>query len=318
MTPTGRNPHAHGSATDTGADTGPNTSPGPSPRTSPRTDPDPNTPRETTLSLDHGDLHVRQDGPREAPVLLLLHGSAASSSSWDALVPLLTPLHHVIRIDLPGHGRSAEPDDGDYTTPEQARRVGTALDRLGVGPVLAVGHSSGGYTATALAEQRPDLVTALTLISTGPGMDAFLAPGSAAFQPERWPPTDEQIRRFASTGFRAGFEVPQELVDELRGMTFHALTAAMRASTAYLEHRALPDRLKPLGKPLQVIFGEEDRRWSPASAADYRVVPDARVELLPDAGHTPILEDPARTAALLLPFAGIHTDVGQEQGHDRG
>jgi pimeloyl-ACP methyl ester carboxylesterase len=62
-----------------------------------------------------------------------------------------------------------------------------------------------------------------------------------------------------------------------------------------------------LGKPLQVIFGDQDRRWRPSSAADYRVVPGAKVELLPGAGHTPILEDPPRTAALLLSFAEIHT-----------
>lgn len=264
-------------------------------------------PEDSILCLEHGDIYVRQDGPRDAPVLLLIHGSAASSRSWDALVPLLTMLHRVIRIDLPGHGRSAEPVDGDYATPEQGRRIGTALDRLGVEHAIVVGHSSGGYAATALAEQRPDLVTALALISTGPSMDAFIAPGPTAFHPAQWPPTDEQIRQFASTGFRAGYKVPQELVDELRGMTYHAVTAAMQASTAYLNQRALPDRLMALGKPLQVIFGDQDRRWRPSSAADYRVVPGAKVELLPGAGHTPILEDPPRTAALLLSFAEIHT-----------
>ncbi|MEU9184484.1 alpha/beta fold hydrolase [Streptomyces sp. NPDC048484] len=268
---------------------------------------DAGTTENSILSLEHGDIHVRQDGPRDAPVLLLIHGSGASSSSWDALVPLLTTLHHVVRIDLPGHGRSAEPGGGDYAPPEQGRRVGTALDRLGVEHAIVVGHSSGGYAATALAEQRPDLVTALVLINTGPSMDAFIAPGPTGIDPAQWPPTDEQIRRFASTGFRAGYQVPQELVDELRGMTYHALTAAMQASIAYLNQRALPDRLVAVGKPLQVIFGDQDRRWRPSSAVDYRVVPGAEVDMLPGAGHTPILEDPPRTAALLLPFAGVHT-----------
>ncbi|MGW0580155.1 alpha/beta fold hydrolase [Streptomyces sp. NPDC002920] len=240
-------------------------------------------------------------------MLLLIHGSATSGRSWDALVPLLATLHRVIRIDLPGHGRSAEPVDGDYAIPEQGRRIGTALDRLGVEHAIAVGHSSGGYAATALAEQRPDLVTALTLINTGPDMDAFIAQGPIAIDAAQWPPADEQIRQFASIGFRTGYQVPQELVDELRGMTYRAVVAAMQASTAYLNQHALPDRLMALGKPLQVIFGDQDRRWRPSSAADYRVVPGARVELLPGAGHTPILEDPPRTAALLLSFAEIHT-----------
>ncbi|MFE6631885.1 alpha/beta fold hydrolase, partial [Streptomyces rochei] len=55
-----------------------------------------------------------------------------------------------------------------------------------------------------------------------------------------------------------------------------------------------------------------DRRWRPASAADYRVVPGARVELLPGAGHTPILEEPRRTAALLLDFAETHSAPGAD------
>ncbi|MFI8947789.1 alpha/beta fold hydrolase [Streptomyces sp. NPDC053750] len=269
---------------------------------------DVSTTGDCVLSLDHGNLYVRQDGPPDAPVLLLIHGSATSSRSWDALVPLLTPRHRVIRIDLPGHGRSAEPVDGDYAIPEQGRRIGTALGRLGIERAVAVGHSSGGYAATALAEQRPDLVTALALINTGPGMDAFIAPGPTAINPAQWPPTDEQIRQFASTGFRAGYQVPQELVDELRGMTFRALTAAMQASTAYLTQQTLPDRLTTLGKPLQVIFGDQDRRWRPSSAADYRVVRGAQVEWLTGAGHTPILEEPSRTAALLLPFLQRRAD----------
>ncbi|WNI26766.1 alpha/beta fold hydrolase [Streptomyces sp. ITFR-16] len=252
--------------------------------------------------MQYGDIYVRQDGPRAAPALLLIHGSAATGRSWDALVPLLTARHRVIRMDLPGHGRSAEPVDGDYTIPELGRRFGSVLDRLGVEHAVVVGHSSGGYAGTALAEQRPDLVRALALINTGPGMDAFIAPGTATFDPAQWPPTDEQIRAFASPGFRTGFELPQELVDELRGMSLGAISAAMQASIAYLTARALPDRLKAVGKPLHVIFGDQDRRWRPSSAADYRDVPGAEVELLAGSGHTPILEDPAGTAALLLPF----------------
>jgi pimeloyl-ACP methyl ester carboxylesterase len=165
------------------------------------------------------------------------------------------------------------------------------------------GHSSGGAAATALAEQRPDLVAALVLINTGPHMGAYIAP-PVAIDPSQWPNvTDEQLRQFASSGFsRPGYQIPLELLNEVRAMTFHSLTTTMQASRDYLEEQALPDRLAPLGKPLLVIFGEEDRRWRSSCAADYRAVPGARVEMLPGLGHTPILEDPARTASSLLAF----------------
>ncbi|MFI9595246.1 alpha/beta fold hydrolase [Nonomuraea sp. NPDC052265] len=270
---------------------------------------DGNNTASTNLSLDDGDLHVCQDGPRDAPALLLIHGSASSVRSWDQLVPLLTGSHHVIRIDLLGHGRSAKPDDRGYTTPDQARRVGEALDRIGVQRAVVAGHSSGGAVATALAEQRPELVAALVLINTGPSLDAFIAPASAAIAPSQWPPTDEQLRRFASAGFsRPGYELPDELLDEVRCMTLHTLAATMQGTRDYLGERPLPDRLAPLGKPLLVIFGEDDRRWRSSSSADYRIVPGAEVELLPGLGHTPILEDPEQTAIPLLAFTATHAE----------
>jgi pimeloyl-ACP methyl ester carboxylesterase len=110
-----------------------------------------NATESSALSLDDGDLYVCQDGPRDAPALLLIHGSASSTRSWDPLVPLLTGAHRVIRIDLLGYGRSAKPADRSYEIPDQGRRVGVALDRLGVRHAIVVGHSSGGVVATALA-----------------------------------------------------------------------------------------------------------------------------------------------------------------------
>jgi pimeloyl-ACP methyl ester carboxylesterase len=269
----------------------------------------------STLPLEGGNIYVTQDGPRDAPALVLIHGLAASTRSWDLLVPMLARSHRVIRIDLLGHGRSAKPAGGGYEIPEQGRRVGAALDRLGVKHVIVVGHSTGGSVATALAEQRRDLVTALALINTGPRADAFISNGLVGqlmFAPVvgqlLWRlRTDSLIRQAASTAVsRRGYEIPQEVVDDVRGMTYHAFTATSRAADDYLEHRVLPDRLTPLGKPLLVIFGTEDRRWRSSSAAEYRAVPGATVELLPGIGHSPVLEDPQRTTELLLAFTANH------------
>jgi pimeloyl-ACP methyl ester carboxylesterase len=264
---------------------------------------------EATLPLDGGSIYVCQDGPRDAPALLLIHGSGSSTRTWDPLVPLLTTSHSVIRIDLLGHGRSDKPAHGDYAIPVQGRRVAAALDRLGVRRAIVAGHSSGGYTATALTEQRPDLVTALALINTGPSPDALIAQeGAGAIGPAQWPHlTDAQLRRAASPAFsRPGYQPPQELLDDLRIMTYHTFTATMQASGAYIRQQPLPGRLAPLGKPLLVIYGQDDRRWRPSSAADYHAVPGAQVEMLPGLGHSPILEDPPRTAARLLAFTATY------------
>ena len=257
---------------------------------------------ESALPLDGGQIHACQDGPRDAPALVLIHGTAASLRTWDPMVPLLTGSHRVIRIDLPGCGQSAQPDGASYAVPAQAHRVGAALDRLGVEQAIVVGHSSGGLVATALTEQRPDLVTALALISTGPNMAAYIA-DEIALGPAQWPDlTDEQLRQIMSPAFSVDYQIPQPLVDEARGMNLHVFAATSQAVRAYLEEQALPERLATLGKPLLVIFGEDDRRWRSSSATEYRAVPGATVEMLPGVGHSPNLEDPPRTAVPLLAF----------------
>ena len=86
-------------------------------------------------------------------------------------------------------------------------------------------------------------------------------------------------------------------------MTHRALAGTARGSNNYIRQQSLPDRLAALGVPVLVIFGAEDARYPSSSAAAYRVVPGARVELLPGVGHTPMMEDPQATGTLLLEFA---------------
>jgi pimeloyl-ACP methyl ester carboxylesterase len=265
---------------------------------------------ELTLPLDDGDIHVRQDGPRDAAALLLIHGTAASLRSWDAMVPLLTGSYRVIRVDLLGCGESARPDGASYAIADQARRAGEVLDRLGVGHAIVVGHSSGGAVAAALAEQRPGLVTALALINTGPRMTAYIAEDVAIGPVKLTDLTDEQLRQIMSQAFSPGYEIPQAFVAEARGMNLDVYAATSQALRAYLDEQGLPQRLAALGKPLLVIFGEDDLRWRSSSAAEYQAAAGATVEMLPGVGHSPNLEDPPRTAAALRTFAAMNTEAG--------
>ncbi len=169
------------------------------------------------------------------------------------------------------------------------------LDRLGAGQVTAIGHSTGGYVATALAEQRPGQVAALALINTGPDPDAYIDQGLLgrlllAPLPGRllWRlRTETTIRKALTSAFTRPIDIPGALIQDTLGMTHRALAATGRAGDNYLKQRALPDRLTALGLPVLVIFGADDHRWRSSSAAAYRAVPGARVELLPGVGHTP-------------------------------
>jgi pimeloyl-ACP methyl ester carboxylesterase len=265
------------------------------------------TPGDTSAML--AVMHIVEDGRPDAPALLLIQNAAAPIALWDPVVPSLAGAYRVIRADLLGHGRSG-PAAG-YDVPAQARRASAALDRLGASGVTVIGHSSGGMVATALAEQRPGQVAALVLINTGPSTDAKIpdppiarlltAPlaGRLLWRLK----TEATIRKAARTAFTRPVDVPGAFVTHMQAMTYRSFTATMRGYWDYLSQRSIPDRIAALGLPVLVIFGTDDRRWRSSSAAGYRDVPGARVELLPGVGHTPIVEDPQTTARLLLAFA---------------
>ena len=262
----------------------------------------------------HG-MHVVHDGPRQAPPLLLIHGSGASGASWGPVAGALAGHHHVIRVNLPGCGQS--PPAPSYDVPEQAGRVAVLLDGLGLRHVTVAGHSSGGYVATALAEQRPDLVGSLALISTGPSLDALLpqpfilrALLAPPLGPLLWPRrSDVMIRKGISATTARPVDIPGDVVADLRNITYRVFRIVLRRNAEYVAERSVPERLADLDVPVLVIFGAADPRYEPSSAHQYDAVPDARVEMLPGVGHVPILEAPETTSELLLGFTATAADI---------
>jgi pimeloyl-ACP methyl ester carboxylesterase len=264
-----------------------------------------------------GDIEVVEDGAPDAPALLLLSNAAASTFCWDPVVPFLAGAYRVIRADLLGRGRSAIPV-GEYDIPSQARRVAATLDRLGVSRVMVFGHSSGCTVATALAEQRPEVVVALALIDFGPSLDSKIPePLLVRLLLTRFPGrplwrlrAEGTVRKSAQSGFTHPVEIPDAWIEHVLGMTHGEFVGAMRAPVKYLGQQSLPDRLCALGLPVLVLFGADDGRWRSSSAGVYRAVPGVRIELLPGVGHTPMMEDPNTTGRLLLDFANAAGRAG--------
>ena len=120
------------------------------------------------MQLEGGDLFYKDEGDRDDPVIVLLHGFSASQRWWDRVAPALERRGlRVIRFDLLGHGRSEKPRDG-YAPDEQARRVADALAKLRVRQATVVGHSMGGTVASALVQEKPGLVRRVAVIGTPP------------------------------------------------------------------------------------------------------------------------------------------------------
>jgi pimeloyl-ACP methyl ester carboxylesterase len=263
------------------------------------------------LGLQGGALQAVDRGPRDGSPIVLIHCFTCAIDWWDRMMPLLQRDHRVVALDLLGHCGSEKPDSG-YSIENQADLVAEALGRLGVRDATVVGHSLGGTVSVALAERAPQLVGRVVIVDTGPtheegdlGLIARL--GFAPVVGEAFWRTkpDFAVRQGLEVAFAPGFDVPDAFVEDVGRMTYSAYDQSPTASEDFGKEKGLDERMRDTGKPLLVIMGAEEQIIDdPASRlAEYRsTVPGARTELLPGAGHSPNVEQPARTAALVLAF----------------
>lgn len=109
-------------------------------------------------------LHVASD-VGEGPVVVLVHGIASSSVTFQNLVPLLEPRHRAISIDILGFGRSPAPADALYTIEEHVAALDRTLRSLKLRePFVLVGHSLGGLIVTRWAAEHPGALSRLVLV----------------------------------------------------------------------------------------------------------------------------------------------------------
>ena len=106
----------------------------------------------------------RDEGPRDGPVVLLLHGSPGSRHDFRALTRKLADRFRLIAPDLPGFGASSSRVP-NYSIRAHAAYCLDLLDRLGVDRVHLVGFSMGGGVGLELYEAAPERVASLTLLS---------------------------------------------------------------------------------------------------------------------------------------------------------
>jgi pimeloyl-ACP methyl ester carboxylesterase len=272
------------------------------------------------LDLSGGDLEVVEKGPRSGSPIVLIHCFTCAINYWNKMMPALARQHRVIAIDLLGHGGSEKPKSG-YTVSNQADLIAQALAKLGVSDAEVVGHSLGGAVAVALAQQSPALVNRVFIVDTPPtheegdlGLVAKLgfAPvvGEAFWRIK----PDFAVRKGLQVAFAPGFKVPDEFVEDVDRMTFSAYDDSASGFDDYTKEEPLDRRMAETGKPLMVIMGAEEQIIDePAKRlAEYRAtVPGTVTKLINGAGHSPNVEKPAQTAALVLGFAPAEKSVGK-------
>ena len=119
------------------------------------------------------ELYADDGGGDPLPVVFL-HSTAGNAAQWSAQIEYLRSARRTVALERRGHGRSAAPDNGDYSFVTEAADVDEAADRLGIGRFVLVGHSGGGLVAVQYAADHPERVAALLLAD--PAGDARQVP----------------------------------------------------------------------------------------------------------------------------------------------
>jgi len=277
-------------------------------RSSPGSETDP--PAEPVQAPRRGPSAGSQQTPAPAlhdtgsgPVLLFLHAFPLDASQWDHQVAALSGEFRCLRPEMWGCGDSPElADPRGATLDGYAEAVLDALDARGVGEVVVIGLSMGGYTALALLRLAPERVRAVVLASSR----------AAADTPEQ----AENRRTMAGLALRDGVETAVPMVkrllgprargephiaDPVVGRIRRCRPSGIAACQSAMAAR--PDSTSLLGSvaiPALVIQGEQDGIVSLDEArAMAAALPRGELMVIPGAGHLTNLEDPpAFTAAL--------------------
>jgi pimeloyl-ACP methyl ester carboxylesterase len=278
---------------------------------------------EEAMKLEHLSIHGHRVALRTAgmgPVVLLVHGMAGSSATWNRVLPTLAQRFTVVAPDLLGHGESGKPRRGEYSLGAHANVLRDVLHVLGYERATFVGQSLGGGVAMQMAYQYPERCERLVLVGSGglgrevnlllraltlPGADYLLplvctpavreagnhvAAALSRLGLRAAPAVEEVWRSFASLADadcrRAFFRTLRAVVD-LGGQ---AVTATDRL---YLTSQV----------PALIVWGAQDP-FIPVShaVAAHEAMPGSRLAVFDHVGHFPHCEAPERFVEVLIEF----------------
>jgi magnesium chelatase accessory protein len=253
----------------------------------------------------------------DAPVLLLLHGTGASTHSWRDLVAPLAQRFEVLAIDLPGHAFTAMPHDpAQLGLPGMAAAVAALLREMNLRPAMLVGHSAGAAVGARMcldAQIEPRALVGINaaLLPLGGLAGSLFSPLARLFALNPWVP-----RLFA---WRAADPmVLRRLLDgtgstlDAAGRAWYARLVAnpghVASALAMMARWDLPsfaNDLPRLRTSLHLLVGGNDRTLPPDQGWQVQAkLPAAVVTRLPGLGHLAHEEQPQQVAARLLAIAG--------------
>jgi pimeloyl-ACP methyl ester carboxylesterase len=241
--------------------------------------------------------------------------------NFTALAPLLAERHRLLIPDLPGHGGSA-PLPAGTSLAGFAAHVAAVAEHEGLLPAPVVGYSMGGVVALRLAAERPEAVSALSLIASagivsltrraGLWLDAVAAVRPGRFVARALNAVARRPNLRVGVFGYWGAEDPRALAPEVVAgflaaqLEHEDIDTAAKALRAE-DPRAYLDRVRC---PVLLVWGARDRLVPLEDGFAYARLLPAPLRVLPAAGHLVVGEFPEECAALLLGFLDSPSVVG--------
>jgi pimeloyl-ACP methyl ester carboxylesterase len=261
------------------------------------------------VQVDGLTIHYKDTGPKDAPVVLLLHGFGSSLQTWDVWAAQLETQYRVIRLDLPGFGLTGPSPLHDYSEASDVATLTHFVDKLGVSSFSVIGHSMGGKMAWGLAAAEPDRVKALVLMAP----DGFPEAKDIGSKPYAMPSIMGVIK-FSLPKFlvrksiEPAFFDANALIDSLVDRYYDMLRApGVRAAILERSNQTIytdpVPRLKKITAPTLLVWGEQDQMIPSSNAQSYaQVLSTSKTVLLPKLGHLVQEEQPQIALAHVVEF----------------
>ena len=264
---------------------------------------------------DGAHVHYRDRGPRDAQVLLLVHGSNASLFTWEPWAVRLDTDFRVVSLDLPGHGLTGAVPDRDYSQEGMVKVVLEFADKLGLGAFAIAGNSMGGGVAARFAEEHPDRVTKLILVDAAgmPVKQGDRIP--LAFRIARIPVLNQLVlhitpRSLVVEGLNDAIVrksiITDRMIDGYWGFArMQGTREATVARFSLARDSFVKDHIAAIKAPALILWGEQDHLIPVAAAREFHAaIPGSKLIVYPGTGHIPMEEVADQSAADVRAFLG--------------
>lgn len=254
-------------------------------------------------------LEIAYERAGEGPPLVFVHGAAEDGRVWRPQLAGLADEFTVVAWDEPGAGHSSDVPAGFGLT-DYAHCLAALIRALAFDPAHVAGLSWGGTLVQELYRHHPELVATLILVDTYAGWKGSLPEEEVQSRVEGArqmlaAPAEE----FDATlpGLFAG-DPPAEFVPLLEQIAAGVRRQSLRVQLALMAEADQRDLLPRIAVPTLLIWGELDAR-SPLSVARQfeDAIPNAKLVVIPDAGHVSNLEQPEQFNNVVREFCRAHS-----------